>query len=72
MWSAKLAWLILTAGVILYVVIFDVHALITHGKSMSGQFHDWIFNPIIGPIIFGLWVGIFVALTFHWFQYKGK
>jgi hypothetical protein len=71
-WSASWAWLILTFAVVLYVVVFDVHAYFAHGKTMSGQFHDWIVNPTIGPIIFGVWFGIFVGLTFHWFQYKGK
>jgi hypothetical protein len=72
MWSAAWAWLILTIGVVIYVVVFDVHAYFKHGETMSGQFHDWVFNPTIGPIIFGVWVGLFVALTFHWFQYRGK
>jgi hypothetical protein len=71
-WSASWAWLVLTIAVVVYVVVFDLHAYFTHGKTMSGQFHDWIVNPTIGPIIFGVWFGIFVGLTFHWFQYKGK
>jgi hypothetical protein len=72
MWSAAWAWAVLTIGIVLYVVVFDLHALWVHGQTMSGKFHDWMFDTDIGPIVFGVWVGIFVALTFHWFQYKGK
>ena len=71
-WSAAWAWLILAIIIIVFVVVFDVHAAIAHTPTMSGQFRQWIFNPSVGPIAFGLWVGVFVGLTFHWFEYKGK
>lgn len=71
-WSPAWAWLILTIAVVLYVVIFDVHAVLSGGNTMSGQFRKWLFNPSIGPVIFAVWVGIFTGLTFHWFDYRGK
>lgn len=71
-WSPAIGWLILAAFVIIYVVVFDLNAYFAHGKTLSGQFHDWVFNPVIGPVIFGAWFGLFVGLSFHWFQYKGK
>jgi len=71
-WSAPWAWLILVVFIVAYVAVFDIHAALTHGLTMSGQFRDWLFNPVIGPFLFGGWLGIFVGLTFHWFEYKGK
>lgn len=71
-WSAAWAWAILAAIIIVYVAVFDVHAAIEHTQTMSGQFRRWIFNPSVGPVVFGLWVGIFTGLTFHWFEYKGR
>jgi hypothetical protein len=69
-WSPALAWLVLTIFVILFVVVFDLHAYLTHGRSMTGQFQDWLFNVAIGPFIFGGWIGLFAGLTFHWFGKK--
>lgn len=71
-WSAAWAWVILAVIVITFVVVFDVHAAIAHTPTMSGQFRTWIFNPSVGPFIFGGWVGLFTGLTFHWFEYRGR
>ena len=70
-WSPALAWAILAAIIIVFVVVFDVHAAVTGGRTMSGQFRAWLFNPAAGPFIFGGWIGIFTGLTFHWFDYRG-
>ena len=71
-WSAPWAWLILTVIIVVFVAVFDVHAAITHGKTMSGQFRDWLFNPVIGPFIAAGWVGVFAGLSWHWLEWKGK
>lgn len=71
-WSAAIGWGILAAIVIVYVVLFDLHAYLTHGTTLSGQFHDWLFSPSIAPFIFGGSIGIIVGLMFHFFQYHGK
>jgi hypothetical protein len=71
-WSPAWAWLILTVIIVAFVVVFDLHAYLTHTGTMSGQFRVWLFNPNTGPFVFGGWVGIFVGLSFHWFEYKGR
>jgi hypothetical protein len=71
-WSPAWAWLVLAVIVVAFVVVFDVHAYFAHTATMSGQFRTWIFNPSLGPVVFGLWVGLFTGLTFHWFEYKGR
>ena len=71
-WSPAWAWLVLAVAVTLFVVVFDVHATLTHSQTMSGQFRAWLFNPVIGPFIAGGWVGVFTGLTFHWFEWKGR
>lgn len=71
-WSPAWAWLVLALIVIAFVVVFDLHAAVSHTPTMSGQFRDWLFNPSVGPFIAGGWVGIFAGLTWHWLEYKGK
>lgn len=71
-WSPAWAWLVLAVIVAVFVVVFDVHAAVTHAETMSGKFRDWLFNPVIGPFLAAAWVGTFVGLTFHWFEYKGR
>ena len=71
-WNPAWAWAILAAIIIVFVVIFDVHAAMAHTETMSGRFRDWLFNPSIGPFAFAIWVGVFTGLTFHWFEYKGR
>lgn len=66
-WSPAWAWLILTIALVLYVVVFDVHAYLTGGATMTGQFRAWLLDSVLGPFIFGGWVGLFAGLTFHWF-----
>jgi hypothetical protein len=69
-WNPGWAWLILTLFIVLFVVIFDVHAYYAHTEMMTGRFRDWLFNPVTGPFMFGGWIGIFAGLTFHWFEKK--
>jgi hypothetical protein len=65
-WAA-LAWFIIVAGIICYVVSFDVWASISGHRLMTTQFRLWLFSPIIGPFIFGSWIAVFSGLTYHWF-----
>lgn len=71
-WSPAIAWLILFIFVVLYVVVFDTHAYFTGGRTMTGQFQDWLVNEIIGPFLFGGWVALFVGLTYHFFLRRVK
>lgn len=64
---AAWAWLIITVGITLYVVIFDVWASQTHHKMMTTQFRLWLFDPVIGPFLAAGWCAVFIGLTYHWF-----
>lgn len=67
--SAALAWLVLFVLVNAYWISYDVWAHSTGHRMMTTQFRDWLHETVAGPLIAGLWVGIFVAFTFH-FLYK--
>lgn len=69
--SALLAWIGIALTIFLYVLAYDVWATVTDHKTMTGQFRDWLLAPVGGPVIAGLWIGIFVGLTFH-FLVKGR
>lgn len=71
-WSPAVAWAVLAVIVAVFVAVFDIHAKLTGTHTMSWQFRAWLFSPVIGPFAFGAWVGVFVALTFHWFEYRGR
>lgn len=62
-WSPAWAWLILTLIIVVFVVVFDLHAFLAHGETMSGQFRNWLFNASVGPFIAAGWVGVFAGLT---------
>lgn len=62
---AAWAWVGLAVIIICYVAGFDVWAHFSGAQSMSGRFHDWLHDPLAGPLIVGLWGGTFLALTFH-------
>ena len=63
--SAAFAWLILFVLVNVYWITYDLWAHYTGHKAMTTQFRDWLHEPIAGPVIAGLWAGIFIAFTFH-------
>jgi uncharacterized YccA/Bax inhibitor family protein len=69
--SALFAWIVLAILITIYVVIYDVWAYKTGHLMMTTQFRRWLAEPVGGPIIAGLWIGIFVGLTYH-FLVKGK
>ena len=66
MWSAAWAWLWLVLGITVYVVLFDVTAHRRGVLMMTIQFRDWLFDPYVGPVLWGGWVGLFAGLTWHW------
>lgn len=67
MWSAAWAWLILAIFIIVFVIIFDVHAHLTHGHSMTGQMQVWLSGEVTGPFIFAAWIAIPAGLLYHFF-----
>jgi hypothetical protein len=71
-WSPGWAWGILTAAVAVFVVVFDVHAAISGGETMTGRMRDWLADPVIGPFAMAGWAGLFVGLMYHLFLRKGR
>lgn len=69
--SALLAWIGIAVLIFCYVLAYDLWAYYSGHKTMTGQFRDWLTHPVAGPVIAGLWIGVFVGLTFH-FLVKGK
>lgn len=69
--SASLAWLGITVFIISYVVAYDLWAHFSGHRTMTAQFTDWLHETVAGPILAGLWIGIFVGLTFHFVTHKG-
>jgi amino acid transporter len=64
-WSPAWAWLILVIFVVVYVVVFDLHAFLVHGETMTGQMRDWIYDQVTGPFIVGGWIAVFAGLMWH-------
>lgn len=69
--SAAWAWLVLLVLVAGFVAAFDVWAKLHGHLTMSGQFRLWLGDEVIGPFIFGAWVGVFAGLSWHWLV-KGR
>jgi hypothetical protein len=69
---AAWAWVILAAFITMYVAAFDLWAHFTNHQSMSGRFHVWLHGMVTGPLIFGLWGGVFIALTYHFFTTRNQ
>lgn len=63
--SAALAWLGIVLFIFLYVLAFDLWAHFSDHLTMTGQFRNWLRDPVAGPIIFGLWVAVIAALSYH-------
>lgn len=63
--SAVYAWIGIAALILFYVLAYDFWAHFTGHPTMTSQFRDWLHDPIMGPILFGLWVAVPVALTYH-------
>lgn len=66
MLTAAWAWLWLVIGVAVYVAVFDLTARHRGVLLMTVQFRDWLSDPVIGPFLWGGWVGLFAGLTWHW------
>lgn len=63
--SAVAAWSVLAVLVFLYVFFYDWWAIVTKHRTMTNEFRVALHDPIAGPVIAGLWVALFVGLTFH-------
>ena len=63
--SATLAWAGCLLMIFLYVLAYDLWAHFSNHRTMTNQFRVWMTEPVAGPIIMGLYIGIFVGLTFH-------
>lgn len=69
--SALLAWVGILLFIFCYVLAYDLWAHFSGHRTMTGQFREWLVQPVAGPVIAGLWIGLFVGLTFH-FVVRGK
>lgn len=63
--SALLAWIGIVILITAYVVAYDLWAYYSNHRMMTTQFRDWLAHPVTGPIVMGLWGGVFIALSFH-------
>jgi hypothetical protein len=70
--SALLAWLVLVAAIATYVAVYDVWACRTGHRMMTTQFRLWLHQAVAGPLVMGLWGGVFIALTFHFLVKASK
>ena len=69
--SAVLAWIGIVVLIFCYVLAYDLWAHFTGHLTMTAQFRNWLHDPIMGPIMFALWVAVPVGLTYH-FIVRGK
>jgi len=69
--SAVLAWIGIAVGIFAYVLAYDLWAHYSGHLTMTSQFRKWLTEPVMGPLMFGLWVAVPVALTYH-FIVKGR
>lgn len=70
--SALLAWLILVFGIAIYVAIYDFWAYKSNHRMMTTQFRIWLHQQVGGPVVMGLWGGVFIALTMHFLVQASK
>ena len=67
--SAALAWAGILCFIFLYVLAYDLWAHFSKHLTMTAQFRNWMHDPVAGPVIFGLYIGIFVGLSYHFLVY---
>lgn len=63
--TAAAAWVGIAVLIVLYVLGYDLWAHYTGHLTMTAQFRDWLRDPVMGPIMFALWVAVPVGLTYH-------
>lgn len=68
-WAA-LAWAGIAALIFGYVLAYDLWAHFTKHLTMTHQFRDWLHDPIMGPVMFALWIAVPVGLTYHFIVTK--
>lgn len=59
------AWVALAVLIAAFVVGFDLWAQATGHPTMSAQFHTWMQDQLIGPIVVGAWTAASVGLVYH-------
>lgn len=69
--SAALAWAGILLLIFAYVLAYDLWAHFSGHLTMTAQFRNWLGDPVAGPVMAALWVGIFVGLSFH-FLVRGR
>lgn len=69
--SAVFAWIGILVVIFLYVLCYDLWAHYTNHLTMTSQFQKWLREPIMGPVIFALWIALPVGITYH-FLVKAK
>jgi uncharacterized membrane protein YedE/YeeE len=63
---ASWAWVVLAAVIVVGVTAFDVWAHFAGQVSMSAQLRTWLSGELTGPLVVGLWMGLFFGLLWHW------
>lgn len=63
--SAVIAWVGILLMIFVYVLAYDLWAHYTNHLTMTAQFQKWLRESIMGPVIAGLWVGLFIGVTYH-------
>lgn len=63
--SAIIAWVGLAVVIAVYAVAYYLWADATGHITMSAQFHTWLFDQVIGPLIVALWFGVPIGLFWH-------
>jgi hypothetical protein len=69
--SALFAWIGILVVTFLYVLAYDLWAGHTGHLTMTAQFRRWLVAPIVGPVVFGLYIALPAGLTWHFFM-KGR
>lgn len=66
--TAAWAWLILLVLVNAYWLVWDFLLVPRFGwKTMTAQMQDWLHDPVVGPLMFGVLVAIPAIFLYHIF-----
>ena len=65
MTPAAWAWVGLAVLIGATVGGFDWWAQVTNHATMSAQFHTWMQDQVIGPIVVALWAAVSAGFVYH-------
>ena len=68
-WRPVKIWAPLLLGIFGYVVAVDVRSKQTNKEMMTTEFREGLSHQVLGPVLFGVWNGIFAGLNYH-FQFN--